>query len=179
MTITDHKRLVAAIPEDLVEGDDIEVSDDGAKWQKGRFGYARGPHIYARVSGMTSLCTGWAYARRPASETKPVRKSCETCIYYEGNVACRDCRSQSGELLGWTPASETKPKRLRDDPWPENGRVIFRCTDSLGQACYCRYEPKRSQDGWTVSFSENDFWEFYGSGYDSTDWQNSLERRPE
>jgi len=60
MSIKQHKALVAAIPEDLKEGEALEVSDDGASWAQIKFvGYG-----YAGIMGPYSH--QWRYARRPA-----------------------------------------------------------------------------------------------------------------
>jgi hypothetical protein len=69
MDIKQHKALVAAIPEDLVEGEEIEVSVDGVVWEK-RFFVSFSPdlHIqsYHPTKSFPKNSIYSPYARRPA-----------------------------------------------------------------------------------------------------------------
>ena len=69
MTITEHKRLIAQTPEDLREGDAIELSDDGEKWFPEVFSeYGTYGHIYG--TGEVWCCVAARYCRRPAQKEK-------------------------------------------------------------------------------------------------------------
>jgi hypothetical protein len=122
MTITQHKALVAAIPEDLKEGEAIEVSDDGESWAQIKFvGYG-----YAGIMGPFSRHQ-WRYARRPAPAL-PVE-------------------DRAGNDLGTAPAV----KRLKDEPWPENEALRFRAVSHSGNAWSYGERPNLRTGLWWVS----------------------------
>jgi len=69
MTITEHKRLIAANPEDLRNGDAIELSCDGEEWFPEIFSeYGAYGQIYG--SGEVWRCVAARYCRRPAQKEK-------------------------------------------------------------------------------------------------------------
>jgi hypothetical protein len=73
MNIKQHKALVAAIPEDLKEGEEIEVSDDGIEWSIAQFsGYSCHYFVNATTRG-DAMYETWYYARRPAPVIKRLK----------------------------------------------------------------------------------------------------------
>lgn len=71
MTVTEHKKLVSQIPEDLRDGEEIEVSDDGEDWHRIQFyGYASCGKV-----GRAWSRGHWEYARRHASSNQNKEKS--------------------------------------------------------------------------------------------------------
>jgi hypothetical protein len=66
-------------------------------------------------------------------------------------------------------------KRLKDEPWHENIEYIWRCVNKVGQAFNLTHKPAFEDGNWIKRVG---LCVMTGEGYDTTDWQYSLEERP-
>lgn len=120
MTITEHKTLIAAIPEDLTEGEEIEVSNNGKKWVSIQF------KRYSKIGKIVTCGIAWKYARRPAAAHKKAEKTWNEKVvdflsrlsrqpdskpdYWSSCSQCDQSKDEAEDLLSnWQNSLERRP----------------------------------------------------------------------